>query len=143
MYVNNSFCEKIIEIFVDVSQRPCKGSKKKWITQTNYLKFHFFLRNILIDTCFFLLIALHLTPYTLHPTLYTLHLTPYTLHSTPYTLHFTLYTLHSTPYTKQYLKLRFLFSLFSLYLPLFYREKSGRRPSELRLNSPPTKSAVC
>ena len=36
--------------------------------------------------------------------------------------------------------LRFLFSLFSLYLPLFYREKSGRRPREQRHNSPPTKS---
>lgn len=39
--------------------------------------------------------------------------------------------------------LRFLFSLFSLYLPLFYRETSGRRPREQRHNSPPTKSAVC
>ena len=39
--------------------------------------------------------------------------------------------------------LRFLFSLFSLYLPLFYRPKSGRRPREQRHNSPPTKSAVC
>ena len=37
--------------------------------------------------------------------------------------------------------LRFLFSLFSLYLPLFYRETSGRRPSELRLNSLSQKSA--
>ena len=36
--------------------------------------------------------------------------------------------------------LRFLFSLFSLYLPLFYREKSGRRPREQRHNSPPPKS---
>ena len=39
--------------------------------------------------------------------------------------------------------LRFLFSLFSLYLPLFYRPTSGRRPREQRHNSPPTKSAVC
>ena len=39
--------------------------------------------------------------------------------------------------------LRFLFSLFSLYLPLFYRETSGRRPREQRHNSPPTKSAFC
>ena len=50
-----------------VSQRRCKSSKKKWITQTNYLKFLFFLRNILVDTCFFFLIALHPTLYTSFP----------------------------------------------------------------------------
>ena len=38
-----------------------KVVKKKWITQTNHLKFHFFLRNILVDTCFFLDRS---TPYT-------------------------------------------------------------------------------
>ena len=39
--------------------------------------------------------------------------------------------------------LRFLSHLPLLYLAFFRRETSGRRPSELRLNSPPTKSAVC
>ena len=41
------------------------------------------------------------------------------------------------------LLLRLAISLFSLYLPLFYRPTSGRRPREQRHNSPPTKSAVC
>ena len=54
------------------------------------------------------MMAIRLTPYTLHPTLtlYTLHPTPknlyptfYTLHPTPGTLHPTPYTLHPTPYT--------------------------------------------
>ena len=41
------------------------------------------------------------------------------------------------------LLLRFLSHLPLLYLALFRRETSGRRPSEQRHNSPPTKSAVC
>ena len=39
--------------------------------------------------------------------------------------------------------LRFLSLLPLLYLALFRRETSGRRPREQRHNSPPTKSAVC
>ena len=39
--------------------------------------------------------------------------------------------------------LRFLSLLPLLYLAFFRREKSGRRPSELRLNSLPSKSAFC
>ena len=39
------------------------------------------------------------------------------------------------------LRLPSLFPL--LYLAEFYREHSERRPRELRLNSPPTKSAIC
>ena len=42
-------------------------------------------------------------------------------------------------FPKKALFLRLAFSLFSLYLPLFYRPTSGRRPREQRHNSPPTK----
>ena len=42
-------------------------------------------------------------------------------------------------FPEKVLFLRLAVSLFSLYLPLFYRPTSGRRPREQRHNSPPTK----